>query len=533
MPATPSVVLHDVTFTWPDGTVALDHLSTAFGSGRTGLVGRNGAGKSTLVRLVTGQLHPTSGTIRTSGPVDQLPQRLATRPEDTVADLLGIRPALTALRAILDGDAAPEHFDAVGDDWDLEERAVAALDGIGLDAIGLAGIRTGAAVLDRPVATLSGGQAVLAAVAGIRLRGRPIAFLDEPTNNLDRRARGLLLDLVDDWRGTLVVVSHDRELLEHVDETVELRQGSATVYGGTYAQYEAHVAVQQAAVEREVRVAEQRHRAEQRQRIEAETKIARRARSGRKAAEGMPKIFANEMRKRGEQTAGKLRTGYAEDEAAALSAKHEAESRLRDDESLHVTLPDPDVPASRRIATVTVRGRETIVQGPERVAVVGDNGVGKSTLLDQLVGVPDAREHPLPETSAVPHVDRVAYLPQWKDTLDDTASVLDNVRRDAPHVPVAEVRNRLARFLVRGDTVDRPAGALSGGERFRVALAALVLADPPPQVLVLDEPTNDLDLTSVDQLVDALRAYRGALVVVSHDETFLERLDLTTRIELR
>ncbi len=214
------------------------------------------------------------------------------------------------------------------------------------------------------------------------------------------------------------------------------------------------------------------------------------------------------MRKRGEQTAGKLRTGYAEDEAAALSAKHEAESRLRDDESLHVTLPDPDVPASRRIATVTVRGRETIVQGPERVAVVGDNGVGKSTLLDQLVGVPDAREHPLPETSAVPHVDRVAYLPQRKDTLDDTASVLDNVRRDAPHVPVAEVRNRLARFLVRGDTVDRPAGPCPAGSASGWPRRPRARG-PAAQVLVLDEPTNDLDLTSVDQLVDALRAYRA------------------------
>ncbi|WFR68047.1 ATP-binding cassette domain-containing protein [Curtobacterium flaccumfaciens] len=333
--------------------------------------------------------------------------------------------------------------------------------------------------------------------------------------------------------GTLVVVSHDRELLEHVDETCELRSGAMTVFGGTFSAFEEHVAVQQAAVEREVRVAEQRHRTEKRQRIEAETKIARRARSGKKSAEGMPKIFANEMRKRGEQTAGRLRTGYAEDEAAAREAISEAESRLRVDESIHVALPDPEVPASRRIATITVRGRETVVQGPERIAVSGDNGVGKTTLLEQLVGVPAPREHPLPDTRAAAHVDRIGYLPQRKDSLDDAASVFDNVRRHAPSAPDAEVKNRLARFLVRGDMLERPAGALSGGERFRVALASLVLADPPPQLLVLDEPTNDLDLTSVDQLVDALRGYRVALVVVSHDESFLERLDVTTRIELR
>jgi len=524
MPATPSVVLHDLTFAWPDGTVALDHLTTAFGRGRTGLVGRNGAGKSTLVRLATGQLHPTSGSVTTSGLVDHLPQRLHARPADTVADLLGIRPTLTALHRVLGGDAAPEQFEAVGDDWDLEERAAAALAAIGL------GLDTGD--LERPVTTLSGGQSVLVAVAGIRLRRRPVVFLDEPTNNLDRRGRGVLLDMVDAWSGTLVVVSHDRELLEHVDETVELRAGAATVFGGTFSAFEDHLAVQQAAVGREVRVAEQRHRAEKRQRIEAETTIARRARAGERAGRSMPKILANEQRKKAQETAGRLRTAHGSAEEQALASVREAELRLRDDDTITVVLPDPAVPASRRIATITVRDRATEVQGPERIAVGGDNGVGKTTLLEHLVGRPDARDHPLPGTTAEPHVDRIGYLPQRKDTLDDDASVLDNVRRDARHVPVAEVRNRLARFLVRGDTVDRPAGSLSGGERFRVALAALVLADPPPQLLVLDEPTNDLDLTSVDQLVDALRAYRGALVVVSHDETFLERLDLTTRIEL-
>jgi ATPase subunit of ABC transporter with duplicated ATPase domains len=347
-----------------------------------------------------------------------------------------------------------------------------------------------------------------------------VAFLDEPTNNLDRRARTALLDMVDSWRGTLVVVSHDRELLEHVDETVELRDGTLTVFGGTYSAFEEHLAVQQAAVEREVRVAEQRYRAEKRQRTEAAP------------ASSVPKILANERRKQAEVTAGRLRSGHASAEAAALATAREAGRRVRHDEDLHVTLPDPEVPASRRIATITVRGRSTVVQGPERIAVIGDNGVGKTTLLEHLVGLPDAREHPLPDTTAVPHTDRIGYLPQQKDTLDDDATVLDAVRRAAPDVPVPELRNRLARLLVRGHTVDRAVGTLSGGERFRVALAGLVLADPPPRLLVLDEPTNDLDLASVDQLVGALRAHRGALVVVSHDERFLAGLGLTARIEL-
>jgi ATPase subunit of ABC transporter with duplicated ATPase domains len=130
------------------------------------------------------------------------------------------------------------------------------------------------------------------------------------------------------------------------------------------------------------------------------------------------------------------------------------------------------------------------------------------------------------------HTDRVGYLPQRVDGLDDAASVLENVRGAAPSVPVPELRNRLARFLIRGAAVDRPVGSLSGGERFRVALARLLLADPPPQLIVLDEPTNNLDLDTVDQFVDALAAYRGAVLVVSHDDAFLARLGIDTTLEL-
>ena len=129
--------------------------------------------------------------------------------------------------------------------------------------------------------------------------------------------------------------------------------------------------------------------------------------------------------------------------------------------------------------------------------------------------------------------DRIGYLPQRVDGLDEGATVLQNVCDAAPRVPPAEVRNRLARFLIRGAAVERPVSTLSGGERFRVALARLLLADPPPQLLVLDEPTNNLDLDTVDQLVDALRAYRGAVLVVSHDDAFLARIGVGLTLELR
>lgn len=519
----PAIVLTDCSFAWPDGSVVLDRVTTAFGRGRTGLVGANGAGKSTLVRLVTRDLAPTRGGVSTTGAVDLLPQRLGRGPDDTVADLLGVRERLDALHAILGGDADPRHFDALDDDWDVEARAVAALHEAGLDLDDLR----------RPVATLSGGQAVLTAVTGVRLRDRPIAVLDEPTNDLDRRSRGLLLDLVDRWRGTLVVVSHDRELLEHVDEIAELRGGSLRTSGGTWSDFEERLALERAAAERDLRDADQLLRAEKRQRIEAETTIARRAKAGARSAESMPKILANARRNRAETTAGRLRSGHGEAEARAREQVDAASRAVRDDDTVRIELPDPGLPAGRRLAELTVRGRATVLQGRERLAVVGANGTGKTTLLEQLVGAPEARPHPIPGTRATAFTDHIGWLPQSRDgLLDDDRTVLEHVSRSAPAVPTAELRNALARLLVRGAVVDRTVATLSGGERFRVALAGLVLAHPARQLLVLDEPTNDLDMATTDHLVDVLAAWRGGLVVVSHDETFLDRLGLDARVTL-
>lgn len=192
-------------------------------------------------------------------------------------------------------------------------------------------------------------------------------------------------------------------------------------------------------------------------------------------------------------------------------------------------LPDPGVPRGRRLAELHDEDRTFVVQGPERVALVGPNGSGKSTLLAQVV-------RGAPAVAGRPHgrllTDRVGYLPQRLDGLDDDAGALANVQRVAPGTPAGTIRNQLARLLLRGDAADRPVRTLSGGERFRVALARLLLADPPAQLLVLDEPTNNLDIASVDRLAEALDAFRGALLVVSHDTGFLRRIGVGTVVEL-
>ncbi|MFI8972323.1 ABC-F family ATP-binding cassette domain-containing protein [Nocardia asteroides] len=509
-----SIVLRDVTFEWPDGTVALHGVDGAFTAGRTGLVGRNGAGKSTLLRLIAGLLTPTSGRIETTGDVGYLPQTLTLGRDATIAELLGIAGKLAAMRAIEAGRVEEALFETVGDDWDIEPRADEALHEIGF----------GAADLDRRVGEISGGQAVLVAITGLRLRRTPITLLDEPTNNLDRETRSALTRFVDAWPGTLVIVSHDLDLLEHMDATAELHGTTLTTFGGPYSAWRQQLEQEQAAAQQAARTAEQALKTEKRQRIEAETTLARRERTGKATQRngGIPRILAGNRASKAQGSAGALRTTLDAKVRAAQEVLDASAARVRREEHIHLDLADPGVPRGKRIAELSDGDRTVLIQGPERVAVVGPNGAGKSTLLGNL----------LHGRTGVLHTDRVGYLPQRLDGLDERLGALGNVHAVAPDTPPATIRNQLARLLLRGNSVERPVSTLSGGERFRVCLARLLLADPPAQLLVLDEPTNNLDIVTVDQLVEALAGYRGALLVVSHDLPFLRRIGIDTVVEL-
>ena len=516
-----AVVLREIFFDWPDGTPALSDVTATFGHGRTGLIGANGSGKSTLLGLIAGQMTPTSGSIDVVGETAYLPQTLTLQVRSTVADLLGIGARVDALRAIEAGDTSPELFDVVGDAWDIDTRAEHALRQAGLQGI----------ELGREVGTLSGGESMLVAIAGLWLAAAPITLLDEPTNNLDRDARRRLCDIVRAWPGTLLVVSHDPALLELMDTTAELRENRITLFGGPLSEYREYVRHRQEAAHRDRRVAEQKLRTEQRQRVEAETKLARRARSGRKdAADGnLPKILLGKRKRAAENTAGRVRTQAADKVREAREAIDAANESIRDDRHIRIELPDPDVPAGRRLAEIRSATETIVIQGPERVAITGPNGAGKTTLLRTLWGVEPA----VGDAHMVAHTDRIGYLAQRLDDLDPSESVLDTVSAAVPGVDPETIRGRLAQFLLRGDAVERLIGDLSGGERFRVALARLLLASPPIRLLVMDEPTNNLDMDSVDQLVEALSGFRGGLLVVSHDEDFLSRLGVTRSLSLR
>ena len=559
--AGPAVVLSDLSFSWPNGRGVLSHLSATFAPGRTGLIGVNGAGKSTLLRLIADQLRPSSGSVTVTGDVGYLPQNLTLDTGARVASLLGIADVLDAIAALDAGDVSPAAFDAVGDDWDAEDRAREWLSRLGLAHVGL----------DDPVGRLSGGETIMTALTGLFLQRPAVLLLDEPTNNLDLAARRRLYATVESWPGVMLIVSHDRELLGLMDQIADLRSDhygdSLRLYGGNLADYEAMLEVEQAAARRAVGAAEADVRRRRRVEIESQTKQAGRDRQGRKlAASGsLPRAVVGARKRSAQESAGRSREVHAERVANAQARLAEAEEAVRDDDTIRISLPGTAVPAGRTVLTVTgldgswmprrpaeavrvdgPRGgggggdgdggkgdgadgelAELIVMGPERIALTGPNGSGKTTLLRIIAGNSSAQPG-----LAMLRNGPLGYLPQRLDVLDDALTVADNVRAAAPAASVNEVRARLARFGLRGARADAVAGTLSGGERFRAVLAALLLADPPPQFLLLDEPTNNLDLASVGRLTQALSCYRGALLVASHDLPFLGSIGITRWLRL-
>jgi ATPase subunit of ABC transporter with duplicated ATPase domains len=515
------IVSSALSFSWPDETVVFDGLSFSVPGGRTGLVAPNGSGKSTLLRLVAGELRPTDGAVAARGVLGYLPQHLPFAVGQTVAQVLGVDRAVAALHAIEAGDVSEEHFTAVGDDWDIEERT-----SVELQRLGLGGV-----ALDRRLGTLSGGQVVSLGLAAQLLKRPDVLLLDEPTNNLDRDGRERLTAVVRGFAGCVLVVSHDRALLDEMDRIAALNRGEIRWYGGTFTAYEHAVRAEREAAQREVRSAGQDLKRQKRELQQARERAARRASTATRnlADAGLARIVAGGLKRDAQVSAGRANETHAARVGDAQARLDQASRAARQDDRIVIELPDTTVPTGRTVfageavqagyggrPVFAAGGVDLNIRGPERIALTGPNGAGKSTLLRLVHG--DQQ----PASGTVTRADgRIAYLSQRLDLLDPARTVAENLAAFAPGLADADRMNLLARFLFRGARVHLPVGVLSGGELLRATLACVLFAEPAPQLLLLDEPTNNLDLDSVAQLEDALTAYRGALLVVSHDERFL------------
>jgi ATPase subunit of ABC transporter with duplicated ATPase domains len=514
--------LHGVDIILPDGRTLFTSLHETFQAETVGLIGHNGSGKSTLGRVLAGAIPPAAGRVERLGRIRYAEQQTGTTSARSLADVAGLAKRLSALRRVVAGDARDEDFDAVGDCWDLDTRWEAMLDGAGLDAR----LAPGA---------LSGGQHTLLALIGAFCSDADLLVLDEPGNHLDAGNRAFLLDQMRAWRQSgrgLVLISHDRELLEHVDRTLEVHARGLRRYGGGWAlvqtQRDAELAAAGARLER---ARTERRQGEQRMRDQAERAARKSARGARaKADGGMPKIVLNALPQRAEQTDG----ARAERHARARQALHDdVASAFATFDALHQqpVFPQLDIalaPGQTALAFDGLVARhgpcqplDWRVQGAARIAITGPNGCGKSTLLRTIAG------EIAPLAGSVHGLGGV-LLDQHLALLDPARSLLDQFKTAHDE---GRLRQMLALAGLGADRILRPAGDLSGGERMRGALLLAVLREPAPALLMLDEPTNHLDLASVEALEAMLASWPGALVVVSHDGRFLEKLALTHRLD--
>lgn len=510
----------------PDGRTLFHDLTLSVGAQeRVGLVGRNGSGKSTLLTIIAGELGAAAGHLTRNGRIGTLAQDWSGAL--SVADALGVAEVRAAIARIEQGEGSEDDFARA--DWTLESRIAEALAETGLTDMSL----------DRRIATLSGGERTRVGLARLLIEAPDLILLDEPTNNLDTAGRAAVAQLLARWRGAAIVASHDRQLLATVDRIVELRSIGVRQVGGGWSAYaaerDAERARADAALDAASRAAWAADRAAQDRR---ETK-ARRDKAGRAyAASGSaPKILLGRQAERAENS-GARDNRLAERQSEAANEKlAAARAEVEVIAPLTIDLPPTGLPANSEVlamdaATLDVGARtlgpwSLTIRGPERVAVTGANGAGKSSLLQVALGVI------APSSGSVRRAEgRLAMLDQHVALLDPASTILANFRVLHPGLDANAAHAALARFAFRNRDAERVVGTLSGGERLRAGLACVLGGPEPARLLLLDEPTNHLDLASVEVLESALARYDGALLVVSHDRRFLEAIGVTRELAL-
>lgn len=516
------VSLQHVSFQFANGETLLDDLTLSIDYTPTGIVGRNGRGKSILAKLLAGVLAPSSGTLDGKARVAYVAQSLTLQAGQSLAQITGTAQALAALERMARGEARAGDLELIDDCWDLAERLRAALDDAGLHALGF----------DAPANQLSGGQLARVAVIGALLAAPDLLVLDEPTNHLDSHGREWLLRVLREWRGGLVVVSHDRQLLNTLARIVELSPLGMRVYGGNYDAYRQQRDTEQYAAAMALEHARLQRSRERKRLQQDHDSLQRNAARSRKHAE-----TANVDRFTKARWKGAAKEIVSTARSAHHACKNELDGQVRrayarvvDETPTLLALPGSALPNGRHVLTLEHAQLPWLdphqpatyltlnLIGPVRVAVRGPNGCGKSTLLKLLAGQWQAVSGAC--TVSIPS----AYIDQHLALLMDERSIVEQLNLLDTPLAEAELRTRLALLQLDALRVTQPTGQLSGGERLKAAMAIALWRDSPAQLLLLDEPTNHLDLESVLAFEQALRGFSGAIVAVSHDEAFIQAI---------
>lgn len=504
-----------------DGSTLFENLDLTLGAERMGIVGANGSGKSTLLDMIAQKRMPDDGHVSVTGKVVCLDQQTGAFTDMSVATALGVEEEWARINRILNGIASDDDLDRA--DWDLQARLDKALLALGLTELDPA----------RPMSSLSGGERTRVYLAGLKLAQPDIVLLDEPTNHMDAQGREAVIAILRDWEGCLIVASHDRDLLHHVDRIVELSPLGPHIYGGNYELYRTMRDAERLSADLAV---SQAKRAMDSARQEAQNQREARERRdgvGKRASlqGGQPKILLGRRKGIAQQSAGRENTLAARKMASLQSDLLQAQGAVARTRNPAIRINPTGLGSGREIVrleqAIVRRGGRTLLGpvdmrlgGPFRLAITGPNGSGKSTLMALLSG------HTDPDEGSAEVFELAAMLDQDVSLLDPHETVRDAWLRLNPECTPQQAQAALAGFLFRNTAAMKRVSELSGGERLRAGLACVLGGEKPARYLLLDEPTNHLDIPSAEAIETALAEYDGALVVISHDRRFLEAIGI-------
>jgi ATPase subunit of ABC transporter with duplicated ATPase domains len=524
------ILVNQISFILPNGVSLFRELSLSFSKGKkVGIVGKNGSGKSTLLKLINGELIPSSGSIHVDGLIAYVPQEMdqsAVSMGASIGKFLGFEEKIKALHRIVQGSTDIKDYEVLNEEWDIEKRIRQQLGFFELEAI----------PYDRCLSLLSGGEQTRCILTKAFSAEADFILLDEPTNHLDSKSRERLYQAIQQSKSGLIIVSHDRTLLDLMDSIVEISSLGARSYGGNYTFYQQQKEIEKLAVAQTILEAKKSLKKVSRSVQVSKEKHEQRQAKGRalQRTGSQAKIILNAMKNRSAQTLSTLSKRHQHMTAIAKEKLASAEKNKESDDFIDVILPKTRVPEGKIIlglnkitfsypeaAVPIIENFSLIVKGPRRLVLKGGNGVGKTTLIKLMMKAlaPQSGEVYL-GTKAI------SYLDQSLQQLNPTWSVLDNFMYLNPAVKEEQARLALASFLFKNVSALTLVKALSGGERLRAMLACVLMSDNPPQLLILDEPTNHLDLHSIKAIESALANYQGSLIVISHDDTFLKNINV-------
>ncbi|MEX6687004.1 ABC-F family ATP-binding cassette domain-containing protein [Danxiaibacter flavus] len=527
------VLLQDLTYSHPNKDLLFSDLNlTVSKNAKVALVGNNGIGKSTLLKIIAGVLQPANGVVKVDSPPYYVPQIFGQFNDLSIAQALGVEQKLLALHNILNGDVSENNFTALADDWTIEERCNEALSYWKLSELDLT----------QKMGTLSGGQKTKVFLAGISIHQPELVLLDEPSNHLDVEARQLLYDFIATSTLTLIVVSHDRKLLNLLNAVYELSKTGITVYGGNYDFYAEQKQIELDALDQDVRSKEKALRKAkeiERETAERQQKLDARGKKKQEKA-GLPTIMMNTLRNSAEKSTSKLKGVHAGKVSSISQELNGLRKELPDKDKMKFGFDNSTLHTGKILLNATSinfgYGQQMLwphvlnflLTSGERIAIKGSNGSGKTTLIRIVLGSIE------PQTGTVYRAyNRAVYIDQDYSLINNQLKVYEQVQQfNSSGLQEHEIKSRLNRFLFSKDAWDKSCASLSGGEKMRLMLCCLTISNQPPDIIILDEPTNNLDIQNIEILTAAINEYRGTLIVVSHDEYFLEEIDVKRVIEL-